>query len=143
MADVVVVEVRVAAPPAAVYRYLTDGDRWARWQGESATIDPAPGGIFLMNMADGRTARGQFVELDQDRRVVFTWGWVDVPGIPPGSTTVQIDLLADGDGTLIRLTHHGLPPEQLPLHRVGWEHYLPRLGTAAEDGDPGPDPGPR
>jgi hypothetical protein len=28
------------------------------------------------------------------------------------------------------------------MHEVGWRHYLPRLATAAEGRDPGPDPGP-
>lgn len=138
----IVVERRVSAPPSAVYAYLTDSDRWAAWQGEEATVEARPGGIFRMRMAGGQTSRGQFVELEPDRRVVFTWGWVDHPGIPPGSTTVEIELIPDGNGTLIRLTHRDLPTDQVDLHRAGWEHYLPRLGTAVEGADPGPDPGP-
>jgi uncharacterized protein YndB with AHSA1/START domain len=137
-----VVERRVAAPPAAVYAYLTDSRRWAQWQGEQATIDARSGGLFRMRMADGKTARGQFVELVPNRKVAFTWGWIDHPGVPPGSTTVEIECVPDGDGTLIRLTHRDLPPEEIDLHRIGWHHYVPRLATLATGGDPGPDPGP-
>lgn len=142
VADAVVVERRVAASPTHVYGYLTVGDRWARWQGRSADIDARPGGIFAMEMATGQRARGQFVELEPDRRVVFTWGWIDHPGVPPGSSTVAIDLIPDGDGTIIRLTHTGLPTEELPLHRMGWDHCLDRLVILVDGGDPGPDPGP-
>jgi uncharacterized protein YndB with AHSA1/START domain len=136
-----VVERRVSAPPSAVYAYLTDSERWARWQGVDATIEARPGGLFRILMPAGQTARGQFVELVPDRRVVFTWGFVDAPGIPPGSTTVEIELIPDGDATLVRLTHRGLTDEDVAIHRVGWEHYVPRLAAMASGADLGPDPG--
>jgi uncharacterized protein YndB with AHSA1/START domain len=95
-----------------------------------------------MVMGNGMCARGQFVELVPDKRVVFTWGWVDMPELPPGSTIVEIDLEATGDGTLIRLTHRELPAGQTDVHRMGWVHYLERLARCAVGDDPGPDPGP-
>ena len=57
-------------------------------------------------------ASGHFVELDPPRRLVFTWGW-EMPGnpVPAGSSTVTVDLLAAPAGTLVRLTHTGLPIE--------------------------------
>lgn len=140
MADLVV-ERHVAAPPESVYLYLTDSARWSRWQGVDATIEARPGGLFRMAMATGLTARGQFIDLEQDRRIVFSWGWIDHPGLPPGSSTVEIELIPTEDGTLIKLTHHGLPPDEVDLHRHGWERYLPRLGQAASGLDPGPDDG--
>lgn len=136
-----VVERHVAAEPAAVYAYLTDSDRWAQWQGEAATIEAVPGGLFRILMGNGMCARGQFVELVPDKRVVFTWGWIDLPDLPPGSTTVEIDLEHQGDGTLIRLTHRDLPADHADVHRAGWEHYVARLGVCTTGGDPGPDPG--
>lgn len=142
MADRIIVEQFVRAATSLVYAYLTEGEKWARWQGVSARIDARPGGIFAMEMGNGMRARGQFVELVPDRRVVFTWGWIDHPGVPPGSSTVEIDLVPTGEGTTIRLTHHGLAPGELPNHRQGWSHYLPRLATVAVGEDPGPDPGP-
>jgi uncharacterized protein YndB with AHSA1/START domain len=136
------VERRVAAPPSAVYAYLTDSDRWSRWQGASASIEAVPGGPILITMATGQTAEGRLVELVPDRRVVFTWGWTGSPTLPPGSSTVEIELVPDGDGTVIALTHRGLSPEDRVVHEVGWTHYLPRLAAAAAGADPGPDPGP-
>jgi uncharacterized protein YndB with AHSA1/START domain len=133
------VERRISALPSDVYSYLTDSVRWARWQGETAEIDPTPGGVFRMMMADGTTAEGRFVQLVPDARVVFTWGWQGSPTVPPGSSTVEIELAPDGDGTLLRLTHRGLPPDDQPIHAAGWELYLPRLAIVAIGGDPGRD----
>ncbi|HEY7522520.1 MAG TPA: SRPBCC family protein [Candidatus Limnocylindrales bacterium] len=138
----VVVDRRVRARPSAVYAYLTTSDLWVRWQGTSAWLDAVPGGAFEMHVMNGAVAQGRFVELVRDTRVVFTWGWVGSPTLPPGSSTVEIDLIPDGEETIVRLRHHGLPPEDVPAHRLGWHHYLPRLATASEGADPGPDPGP-
>lgn len=142
MSEPIVVERQIAAPPDVVYGYLTTSEKWSRWQGVDATIDATPGGIFAMSMANGLRARGQFVELIPNQRVVFTWGWIDHPGLPPGASTVRIELVADGDGTMLRLTHDGLAADELPIHVAGWTHYIPRLALVAEGGDPGPDAGP-
>jgi uncharacterized protein YndB with AHSA1/START domain len=107
--------------------------------GASAEIEATPGGGLRLAMADGSMAEGRFVELVPDERVVFTWGWQGSSTVPPGSTTVEIELSPDGDGTLVRLTHRGLPPEERALHETGWVHYLSRLAVAAGGGDPGPD----
>lgn len=138
----IVVTRLIAAPPKVVYSYLTEASRWMRWQGADATIEARPGGIFVMKMPDGAIARGQFVELVPEERVVFTWGWVDHPGVPPGSSTVQIAITADGDGSLVTLTHSDLPPEEVDIHILGWQHYLPRLAIVAEGGDVEADTGP-
>jgi uncharacterized protein YndB with AHSA1/START domain len=142
MSAPIVVERLVAAPPSAVYAHLTVAEKWAMWQGTGANLEARPGGIFSLAMPNGSTARGEFVELETNRRVVFTWGWVDHPGVPPGSSTVEIELIAEGQGTRIRLTHRELPDDEIPPHTAGWEYYLPRLATVAQGNDPGPDPGP-
>jgi uncharacterized protein YndB with AHSA1/START domain len=138
----IVVEQRISAPPSTVYRYLTESDRWKLWQGVDASLEARVGGIFSILMGNGMNARGQFVELVPDERVVFTWGWVDRPGIPPGSTTVEITLNADGEGTLLVLTHRSVTDEETPMQKVGWSHYLPRLALVAAGREPGPDAGP-
>jgi uncharacterized protein YndB with AHSA1/START domain len=135
------VDRHVKAPPRAVYKHLTESALWARWQGVDADIQAVPGGSFRMTMANGQVAEGRFVQLVPDRRVVFTWGWNGHPSVPPGSSTVEIELIPEADGTLVRLTHRGLPPDDVAPHELGWSHFLPRLAAAAEGSDPGPDPG--
>ena len=123
----ITVEQVIKAPPATVYRYLTESDLWSSWQGSEANLDAKRGGLFSLIMPNGMKARGQFTELVPDTRVVFTWGWVDQPGIPPGSTVVTIDLAASDEGTLLRLTHTDLPSAEAPPHRDGWEQHLEAL----------------
>jgi hypothetical protein len=38
----------------------------------SATIQAHQGGIFAVTMPKGARARGQFIELDPNRRIVFS-----------------------------------------------------------------------
>lgn len=129
----------MAAAPAVIYSYLVESSKWVRWQGVDAELDAQPGGIFSVAMPNGARVRGEFVELVPDRRVVFSWGWVDHDGLPPGSSTVEIELVPDGAGTVVRLTHRGLPSEEIELHSLGWNRYLPRLVVAARGGEPLPD----
>ena len=74
--------------------------------------------------------------------MVFTYGW-ERPEvqIPPGSTTVEIDLLPQPDGsTVLKLIHRGLDDLAADAHPGGWSHYLARLRATAEGTPPGPDP---
>ena len=52
MAEPLVVrrEVQVAAPPATVFAFLTDPEKILRWMGTEATVEPHPGGIYLVNV---------------------------------------------------------------------------------------------
>jgi uncharacterized protein YndB with AHSA1/START domain len=135
--DPVIVERRVAVPPERVFAYFTDSAKWTAWQGTEAEIELRPGGIWRVNVTGDGFASGHVVEVVPNRRVVFTWGWEQKPPVLPGSTTVTIDLLPDGDGTRIQLTHSDLPSDQVELHRMGWEHYGSRLAAVAEGREPG------
>src|SRR6266496_3269222 len=58
----------------------------------------------------GDVARGQYVEIDPPHRVVFTWEWEDQGApAPPARSVVEVTLSPDGDGTLLRLVHRGVP----------------------------------
>jgi len=138
--DVITVERRIAAPRATVFRYLTESALWARWQGESADLEPIPGGTFVVRMAEGQVVEGVYLEVVPDTRVVVSWGWQGHPRMPPGESTVEFELIEVDSGTLVRLTHRGIPAEDLPLHRGGWDAFMPRLELAATGGDPGPTP---
>jgi len=138
---VVQLEVHIDAPPELVFRYLTEAERYARWQGVRAELDPRPGGIYRVWMDADTVASGEFLEVAGARRVVFTWGWEGDTEVPPGSTTVAIELAADGDGTMLILHHSGLPSaETAAMHEEGWIFFTDRLATAARGGDPGAMP---
>ena len=139
MANDLVVERRVAVPPEKVFAYFTDAEKWTEWQGTDAVIELQSGGVWRVNVTGDGFASGHVVEVVENERIVFTWGWEKGPPLPPGSTTVAIELVPDGDGTLIRLTHSNLPPDQIEIHRHGWEHYVPRLAAVSEGRHPGPN----
>ncbi len=137
----VVVERYVKARPETVFTFFTDPDRWLLWQGVDGRVEARPGGEFRLNVRGDGYAVGRFVEVDPPRQLVFTWGWENpAVGLPPGSTTVEVEVIGTDDGCLVRLTHRDLPPPEQDLHREGWAHYLERLGIVAAGGDPGPDP---
>ena len=139
-------EVRIAAPPETVFEFFTDPEKQLLWMGRRAELDARPGGIYLVEINDEATARGEFLEVEAPGRVVFSFGWEGqragegVHGVPPGSSRVEVTLEPEGDGTLVRLRHSDLPEQARELHGQGWGLYLARLEIAAAGGDPGPDP---
>ena len=125
--------ITIAARPETVFRLLTDPNEYVRWKGKLAQFDARPGGTFHVDfMNDKDIVDGTFVEVIPSRRVVFTWGWKGNPVVPPGSSTVEIDLEPDGQGTRLRLVHRGLPEAALATHAEGWDYFLPRLTNVAE-----------
>jgi len=143
MAEVLVVrrEVQVAAPPATVFAFLTDPEKILRWMGTAATVEPHPGGLYLVNVSGKDIARGRFTEVIPVHRLAYSFGWEGRDTIPPGSGLIEIDLIDQQGGTLLRMTHSGLPDaESCASHEEGWTHYLARLAVAAAGGSPGPDP---
>jgi uncharacterized protein YndB with AHSA1/START domain len=133
-------EVQIAAPPATVFAFLTDPDKILRWLGTEPTMEPHPGGLYLVNVGGEHTARGRFTEVVPVHRLAYTFGWDGREKVPPGSSLIEIDLVDQGNGTLLRMTQSGLPDaEECASHEKGWTHYLGRLGVAAAGGDPGPD----
>src|SRR5437762_99350 len=80
--------------------------------------------------------RGAFVEVVPPSRVVFTFGWDNDEVVPPGSSTVEVTLSPDGDGTRVRLVHRGITTREMrEQHQQGWQHYLGRLAVAAAGGE--------
>ena len=135
-------EVRIAARPETVFGFFTDPTLMVRWTGQQATLDPRPGGIYRLHVHGPNIERGEFVEIVPYSRIVFTFGWESggTELLPPGSSTVEVTLVPDGEETVVRLSHRDLPAEAREGHARGWEHYLARLAVAAAGGDPGPDP---
>jgi uncharacterized protein YndB with AHSA1/START domain len=124
--------ITIAARPETVFRLLTDAEEYVRWKGERARLDPRPGGTYRVEFPPGKgNAEGRYVEVIPSRRVVFTWGWEGSDVLPPGASTVEIDLEPDGDGTRLRLVHRGLPEGEVKGHAEGWDYFLGRLANVA------------
>ncbi|MBD5784891.1 SRPBCC domain-containing protein [Cellulosimicrobium terreum] len=133
-----VTSIEIEAPPEVVFEYLTTDAGMTAWMGQHAGLDPRPGGAFAVDIA-GYAIRGEYLHVEPPTRVVVSWGMAGSPELPAGASTVEFRLTAVGRGTHVELTHSGLPDTALAGHQDGWEHFVPRLRTAASGGDPGPD----
>jgi uncharacterized protein YndB with AHSA1/START domain len=137
-------EIRIEAGPETVFPFFTDPEKLVRWMGVAATLDPRPGGVFSLNTVADQFIEGEFVAVEPYSRIVFTWGFGDSADehdnpFPPGSSTVEVELVPDGEATIVRMTHR-VPAYLTSFHELGWENYLGRLAIVAAGGDPGPDP---
>jgi uncharacterized protein YndB with AHSA1/START domain len=137
----IVREVRIDAPPDAVFPFFTEPDKMIVWKAVEATLDPRPGGIFRINVTGHDIARGEYVEIDPPRRVVFTFGWeTESSPEPPGSTTVEDHIGSRRPGDSASTGAQRNSDEIRAGSDEGWGHYLQRLVIAAQGGEPGPDP---
>ncbi len=110
--DVIEIERWIEARPETVFAYFTDPERFLRWQGGDASIEPHPGGSFRVSAggpSDG-VVQGEFLEVVAPRRLVFTWGWEGITSeylglarLLAGPSVVEISLESQRGGTLLRL----------------------------------------
>jgi uncharacterized protein YndB with AHSA1/START domain len=135
-------ETQIAAPPATVFAFLTDPEKILSWMGAEAVTEAHAGGLYLIKDVggSGRAARGAFREVIPVHRLAYSFGWEGNTAVPPGSSLVEIDLIERDGGTLLRMTHSGLPDAaECASHDKGWAYYLGRLAVAAAGQNPGAD----
>lgn len=126
---------RIRARPETVWRFWTDPERMCEWWGDSAVLDPRPGGTCRVEMGDGPVMSGEYLEVVPYERIVMSFGWEPTegaPDIPVGSTRVEITLRPEAGDTILTLRHTGLPAAHVDEHRSGWAHFLARLEKVAE-----------
>ena len=131
-------ELELPAAPSDVFAMFTEPDRLCRWIGISAELQPQPGGRFRFEIMPGEFCEGEYLVVEPPRRLVLSWGWTDPWfGLPPGSSSVEVQLTEVSGGTRLRLVHQGLPREMQPLHDEGWTAFLGRLSAVLAGAAPG------
>jgi uncharacterized protein YndB with AHSA1/START domain len=126
---------RVPAPIAEVFRWWTEADRLRQWMSPVGTVDAEVdlrvGGSFRIVMMDAGTVIehiGVYTEVEEPRRLVFTWS---SPYTGPTPSLVTLELEPDGErATYLRLVHAELPDSAVDSHRGGWGAMLVRLEGA-------------
>ena len=128
----------IKAPRNKVYTAWTDPAQLKQWFGPESVqtrdliADARVGGTFRWDLIDSEceqmTMRGEFRELQLDRKIVFTWRWEDDEAWANHTSLVTVEL-ADGDGgTELRLLHEQLPNEQSRSgHTEGWNSAIDKL----------------
>lgn len=139
--ETVVVERVINASPETLWGFWTESAKISAWLSQDAELDPRPGGIAKLIMGgnahkDGEVVTpGEFLVVEPHSHLEFTWGFDDERiGVPPGSSVVAVDLIAQETGTLVRVTHTGLAAgrDDSPYsERKGWKTMLEHLEEAA------------
>ena len=135
------VSVNISAEPSTVWKFLSEGQRFASWIGafagqgpmEGTRIDPRVGGEVRVAYPGGNFGVGMITAMESGKRLAMSWGYEDVKqGLPVGSTQIEITLTPTSHGTLVQLTHTGLPSDVVRQgHLGGWKHYLSMLAREA------------
>ncbi len=136
------IERRLNAEPDRVFAAWIEPDQMAEWFGPGnmtiphSSADARVGGAWSVTMRNEggheRIVGGVYREIDRPKRLVFTWGWL-VDGQPGKETEVAVDFIADGDGTLMRLTQRGFDTaENRDMHNKGWSYSFDGLARLVE-----------
>jgi uncharacterized protein YndB with AHSA1/START domain len=141
-------ELRIDAAPEVVYEVISSPEHMREWWPDEADYEPVPGSVGTITFDDPATPGGKVealtvVEADPPRRFAFRWIYDDGASAAPGnSLLVTFDLVASDGGTLVRFTEQGFRErgweaavlEQAYRDHVhGWDHFLPRLVTRANE----------
>jgi uncharacterized protein YndB with AHSA1/START domain len=90
-------------------------------------IDGRVGGKWLMtNPCEGMDLEGigEYLEIDRPRRLVFTFA---IPQLGPDFDRIVVEIVPDGEGCILTLTHELLPPEYHEATENGWGKMFKRL----------------
>jgi uncharacterized protein YndB with AHSA1/START domain len=125
---------RFSAPAERVFDAWLDPAVAGRWLFATATgemvrveIDGRVGGRFLfVDRRDGVDVDhvGTYVEIVRPTRLVFDFA---VPAFSAETTRVAVEIVADGDGCELTLTHTGVLPDYRERTQSGWAGLLAGL----------------
>jgi len=123
----------IEAPRATVFRFFTDGDRWAAWWGAGSAIDARPGGRVLIRYPNGVQVLGEVLEIAEPERIVFTYGYESGKPIPAGGSRVTIRLEEVENGTRLHLAHAFAEADVRDQHVQGWRFQLSLFANLVAD----------
>ncbi|MES2680643.1 MAG: SRPBCC domain-containing protein [Bacteroidota bacterium] len=134
-------------PLATVWLAWTDPEAFKKWWGPKTfictfcRIDLREGGKYLNNMkGNGQEmfGTGVYREILPQKKLVMTDSFSDSEGniIPPPKEMtgewakeliITVELSADGNKTLMKFTHEGIPVEQHDDCVIGWQQSFNKL----------------
>ena len=128
----------IKAPRDRVYAAWTDPAQLKQWFGPESiqthdlVAEAQVGGTFRWDLSNAEgekmTCRGEYRELQPDKKVVFTWQWDDDEAWENHVSIVTVELSDSDGGTELRLTHEQLPNEESRKgHTRGWNSALDKL----------------
>lgn len=122
----------ICAQRSTVFRYFTDSKRFADWWGAGSQIEGRPGGLMKIVYPNGVVAQGNVLEIEDGRRIVFTYGYEDpARPIPPGGSRVTVTLEDRPGGTWLTLKHDLPDQKTRDEHVQGWRYQLALFANVA------------
>mgnify|MGYP002622435979 CR=1 FL=1 len=124
--------VEIEADPEDVFDFLVTNEGMTAWMGQHAALDPMIGGDFAVNIA-GYAIRGEYLEIDRPRRLVFTFA---VPALSPEYDRVTVQIVRLDKGCELTLTSEMSPEiyaEWGEQTREGWTAMLGGLADALRE----------
>jgi uncharacterized protein YndB with AHSA1/START domain len=96
---------RIDADPGTVFKALTDADEMAEWLAESAEVSLDQGRYEFWGRyaPQGDRPRQTLTGHEPGRVLRYTWTFDE------GPSTVELSLTPDGEGTVVAVSHTGIP----------------------------------
>ena len=117
---------RYRKPVAKVWAALTTPERLEDWFG-AAKIDLRVGGTLHITAANGKSLEFSITRVDAPH--VLGWSWM-IDGL---NTSVLFELVPDGEGCQLTLTHSGLSAKGRGAGvRAGWHAILEGLADSLD-----------
>ena len=125
----------IQATTAEVYHYFTNSTALRDWMCDVATADPRPGGHLYMCWSGDYYTSGEYLKLEKDKSVSFTW----LGRGEPHKTRVEVALKKQKGGTLIILAHReiGKGKKWVAIgenYEKEWQSALENLASVLENG---------
>lgn len=125
----------VKVPPAAVYHAFSNATALQEWFCDVATVLPRAGGRFYCAWNSGFYACGEFLAVEPEKRLRFTWFGREEPA--PGEVEVRFEPQAGG--TLVQVAQSGVgtsPDWEKAIGEIskGWSMSMENLASVLETG---------
>jgi uncharacterized protein YndB with AHSA1/START domain len=126
----------VQASPAQAFRAFTNAMALREWLCDVSSTVPRPGGRLYLWWNSGYYTAGEFIEVQPNEKISFTWQGRG----EPGQTQVEVTLTPRDGGALVAVEHSGIGmgEDWTPTIReieTGWKTGLENLASALETGE--------
>ena len=128
-------ELVIKSSPSKVFKAITDPQQLTQWFPDVASIEPKIGGKISFNFSKStpdnimqdHIIEGEIIELEKNKRIVYTWGHLDNSDFPLTQVSWNLEKIGIGM-TKVIITHRGFTDEKLMnTYNDGWLWFMGRL----------------
>ena len=128
-------ELVIKSPPSRVFKAITDPKQLTQWFPDVASLEPKVGGKISFRfsesnsktISDNQIIEGEIIELEKNKRLVYTWGHPNDSKFPLTQVTWNLESIGIGM-TKVTITHAGFIDENiLQSYNDVWSWFIGRL----------------